>query len=237
MNQKFSALDKDRKPYLGLKMYNIAQKELIYATESEEEKEIAIARADIEKSQIRLNDTDREALTTICIDANTIKTTDVSLPYLFGQAVVNQKLSSDYVQIFTDLKNKFRDFIEKFTNETTITTFVNELKGIEITNVNSYANILTSYHAEINLSAEDLTKGKHLYNKTKKVILFNGNNIEEIPVTEEQYQDGLLALQMEKDCFVCSSLKDYKLKLKETKANFYTQKIIEEILNIEIETK
>lgn len=237
LNDKFKSLDKDKKPYLGLKMYNIAQKELIYATESEKQKDIATANADIEKSLNRLKGSDKQALSSIKINASIIKSTDVSLPYLFVQAVVNQKVQVNFDEIFTEIKTKFANFIESFTDEAAINKFVDELKGTETINVNCYANILISYQDEIELSKENLIKAKQLYNKTKKVHLLSGNTDTEIPVTEAQYQDSALELQMKNDCLVCENLEDYKLKLKEIKSNFYTQKIIEDILNIELNIK
>lgn len=235
LNQEFNGLSKATKPFMGLKMYNLAQKELVYATESGNEKHIETARNDIDTSIDKLNGNDKTVLDDLNIDNVYIKGNDASLAFLFAQSVVKNKISAvDYAQSFSALKEKYKDEINNFANEEAIDTFVNNLKGVEITNVNAYANVLISYKTVLDLVPVQISKAEWLYNKTKKAILMSDNEAREIPVTEEQYLDSVLLLQMKNDCFDCTDLEVYKKLLKQTKADFYTTKIIEEILDIEL---
>lgn len=245
LSKEFDKLHAENKPYSGLKLYNMAQKELVYAALSKDEKSEAKANSDINKARTKLTLTDFQAIedlitaltnATVVEKRNYIKDHDLSVPYLFAKDVKFQNVDpTQYTQdLLNDFVANYKQVLDAFTLNT-IAAYVNGLSKPEKIKVNTYANLMQSYPSEFNLSSVQNTKVKKIFETSKSMLtLLLGNAYNEVPVTEEQFNDAILLVQMQNDCFDCKNVEEYKVKLLETEANFYTEKIIDEILKIEI---
>lgn len=230
LNKQFEKLNKDGGNLLGISLYNIAQKEETYA-KGDTEKSIT-AKKDMETAENRVKmdvESIRQKIDPFNVER--VKNNDVSVYYLYLKNVLGLNISSTltdaaktllnymYLEFPKQLSYPIDQFTEKITNE-------------ERQNVNTYANLLDTYKKEFNLTKEQIIKCQELYSKTKSSKLL-GIELSEVPVSEAQYQDHILFEQMQKDCFTCTTIDAYKSKLRETKAKYYTAKIIEDILIME----
>lgn len=240
LSSDFEKLEKSKKDYKGLEMYNLAQKEVLYATKAAVSKKITKANEHVKKSIEHINEVDiKKKVEGIEIDDTTVKLNDFSIPFLFVKELMAQKISNvkfeeDEYEFFI---LEYTSYLTKFPDETSINNFVRSLVGdTEKKNVYMYANTVHQYAKDINLNETQKKTAEMLYNKTKQATPkeLSEDGASDLPVTEEQYLNALLETQMKQDCIICKDVEEYKLKLKEIEANFYTKKIIEDILKIEL---
>ncbi|WP_337045127.1 hypothetical protein [Emticicia sp. 17c] len=233
LHKSFEELENNRKFLQGIKMYNIATKEIKYIADSDKQTKKAQAEEDRKKAIARINDMDKSYLIRLAINLDYIKKNDVSEPYLY----VIQKIEGIDLEVALNaVKSNLVSLLNDpaFATNEAMDNFVKTLKGDEIKMVNTYANLLISYSKELDLIVEELTRAKNLFDKTSaSSSLLLSVNLPSIPVTEAQFQDLVLLIQMKKDCLNTTTLKDYKQELARIKENFYTLKIIQDILTIE----
>lgn len=238
LSKSFEDLVKKTKDYKGLEMYNLARKEELFAIKSGDTKKHDRAKKHITAAFTNI-ETDVAALKVIIINEGNIKLDDFSIPFLYCKDLMEQKIAG--INFTADNYSAFKDkyktlLVTNFDTEEKINTYVNALAEKEKQHVYMYANIVYSYADDINLIGDQKTLAKTLYTKTQKAssqLLSEASSID-LPVTKEQYLDALLETQMRKDCLICKDLDDYIAQLKVIKQNFYTKKIISDILNIEL---
>lgn len=239
LSKSFEDLTKKEQDYKGLEMYNLAREEELYAIKSGVPKKYDRAKTHIQESLTHISDSDIAGLNGIEINKDDIRLNDFSIPFLYAKTLVEQKIGDVVFSAgeYKSFKEKYKNLLkDEFDTEEKINRYITTLAEKEKQNVYMYANIVYSYAALIELSEEQKKLAKSLYTKTKKVsskFLSEDSSIDP-PVTEEQYLDALLMTQMLDDCLICKDLDDYRAQLKVIKQNFYTKKIISDILNIEL---
>ena len=145
------------------------------------------------------------------IELYTENVTWQKINYIHRNPVVDKMVYREQDYLFSSARNYFDlpsvlDVIcltppvikQAFIDEAAVTAFVKDLKASEIIKVNNFANVTKSNAgpASINLTADSKKRVEELYNKTKKMKAELLNDQSEVPVTEKQYQDCLLEIQM-----------------------------------------